>query len=241
MNDSLAPANPSNSVDRPNLPPLRIHHLMVWMAVTAVLISAVLWFDRTMRNGPPIENMAVIGALTIFAIAVSGALCCAAWGLSWRRRAVDFPVEPGEQLMMLIAAAAAGFVAAAALSLAVFFLIAHEPFPVVWYGSRIVLLVALIGACVRVARRRCDTTPWSVVFYALAALPAAAWAIDATVASSATLVALVFAVWNDWRQPIARRWTHWFGVGVLAMIVLSCGVISLIPAVEHSQASSWLR
>lgn len=82
-----AASEPSELISpaRCELPPLRIHHLLAWMTVTAVLISVSLWFDRTARNGPPIESQVVVSSLILGAIAIAGAWTCVGWGVLWRR------------------------------------------------------------------------------------------------------------------------------------------------------------
>jgi hypothetical protein len=229
---------------RPGPPPLRIHHLLLWMTATALFISAVLWFDHGMRNGPPIKNITVNAALTAMAIAASGALSCGGLGVYWRRRGYAFPVEPGEQLVALVAAGIVGFVATTILSLVVFFMVSHTFFPSVWFMSRFAVLFALAIWCLYGARPRCDTLPWRILFDVFAALLLVAPYVGESalvVAAIVVLVLLVIAAGNDRRRNTRRNWMHWFGVGVLAVIVLSCGVISLIPAAEHWQASGWLR
>ena len=222
-------------------PPLRIHHLMTWMAATAALISICLWFDRTMRNGPPITNGVVIAALVMFAIAVAGALNFAAWGLAMRKRGHAFPLQPGDWLVLMVAVAAVWFAASVILSFAVFFALGPGAFAVVWVSSRLALLVGLMVTCVGIARPRSDTAMWRAAFLLLAAVPVLVWAVGATAAATAIVAALNLASWSDWRRRMPRSWMHWIGVILVATLVISCGVISLIPTMEHSQASGWLR
>jgi hypothetical protein len=91
------------------VPRLRVHHLMAWMAVAAVLIWLSLWFDRTARNGPPIDNRLVIGSLIIAAIAIAGALSVVGFAIGWRRRGCAFPNSPGDWLLVVVTTLSAGY------------------------------------------------------------------------------------------------------------------------------------
>src|SRR3954452_11257979 len=101
---SMSVNEPTKSL-RPAPPRLRIHHLLAWMTVAAVLISACLWFDRTARNGPPIQSRTIVNSLMLGAIVIAGALTFTGFGLYWRTGIYAFPATPGELLLSIIARA----------------------------------------------------------------------------------------------------------------------------------------
>lgn len=211
---------------------------MTWMAATAVLISVCLWIDRTMRNGKPLDNRVAIGAVIVIAIGISGALCCAGWGFSWRRQGYAFPAEPGQWLIVILAVATAGYVVALMSSLGVFFLVSDDVFSFVWLLARFVLLIGLMGISVH-AGRRSDTFAWQAFFYTLAAMLVAVWLIGALFPLGVMLLALLVGVANDWRRCSVRHWTHWLGISLFGMICLACGVLSQVPAAERSQVTGY--
>src|SRR5436190_21435860 len=74
---------------RPDLPPLRIHHLLVWTAVTAQWLSG--------RRGVGIAGVTiwqVIYTLPSILGAAMAVTCCA-FGIWWRHRRLAFPEAPG--------------------------------------------------------------------------------------------------------------------------------------------------
>jgi hypothetical protein len=231
--EALAPAD-----QHPQAPPLRIHHLLVWSAVTAVLLSACLTFDRTVRNGPPIENAVVIGALVIITVSVSGAVSGLCWGLGWRWRGIEFPSEPGEWLIVLVASFAFGYGAILLLSLGVF-VIDHELFPVVWLGLRLGLFLGMMGTCAYEAWFRSDALPWRILFMVLAITPIVVLTLGLTAPASVAAIVLVTAIWNDLRQGRQHRWTHWLGAGIFLAIVLSCTTMAVLPRSEHAPVSGY--
>jgi hypothetical protein len=202
MSDLHQSSDPSAPIDCPELPSLRIHHLMAWMAVTAVLISLTRWFERTARNGPPIDNDFVIGALVIVAVGISGALTFAGYGLSWRATGHDFPAEPGQWLLFEVAVAVCGVIAWVIGSFIIFW-IEEDWLEVLQPGFGIMLLIAFALMNIYIGWKRADTHAWKVTILSL------------NVIAFLTLFFLFWAVWDDRRRRLARHWTHWLGVSVL--------------------------
>lgn len=201
------------------LPPLRIHHLVAWTAATGLVMSFSMWFDRTMRNGPPVEDPGVLALLFVAAITVPGALCFAGYGLYWRRQGGPFPAQPGEWLLVELAAAACGVAGWFAAMFAVF-LIEED-----WLdGFRVLstagLALAFAVLNVYVAARHCDTTMWRAVFWLLAATSLGGW-ISWFLFSSVTAAAVAVAAWNDRRRRPARHWTHWLGAAYWAALCVA--------------------
>jgi hypothetical protein len=211
---------------RPKLPPLRVHHLLAWMTVTAVVISVSLWFDRTARNGPPLENKLVIVALVALAICVSGAICCAGLGLHWRYNGYSFPAEPGQWLLIEIAAAAVVVLLWIAGTFAIFLI--DEDFATVFQIMFLIAAAVLfIASNYCIAGWHCDTILWRTVFGYLAAFPFLAFAWGAArlpFADFLTFVGMLLllsAAANDWLAVRGRNWMHWFGV-VFSLVIVFC-------------------
>jgi hypothetical protein len=207
-----------------DLPPLRIHHYLAWMATTAVLISVTMWFDRTARNGPPIEERVIIGSLILGAVAISGALTCAGWGFYWRKRGYAFPKEPGDWLTTWIAACVAALLAVLAGIFTVFFIEEDWLSAFYFFGGFAIyatwFLVALRGAI-----HYSDTVAWRVFFSLLSVLPIIAGLTSLTIAACSLLACLCWAGWNDRRHNNYRNWTHWFGMAVT--LSLACALIGV--------------
>src|SRR5688572_12404470 len=79
------------------LPPLRIHHLLAWMAVTA------LWLINSNVGG--IGNIPAWLILTslLAHLGWTMAVTCCAFGLWWRHRRSAFPRAPGHWICILFA------------------------------------------------------------------------------------------------------------------------------------------
>lgn len=212
------------------LPPLRIHHLMIWMTVTALLVSGSVWFDRTARGAPPIANKLVVAGLIGIAISVAGALFCAGWGFKWRARGCAFPAEPGQWLVAGIAAVAVGFFLWVAGTFAVFFIEEDwmEAFQWVFIAAA---GFGLMAKSLVVARRHCHTTAWRALFYYLAALPPICVLLQRVrpplivycIGIAAAI--LLWAVWRDVERKQIRHWTHWFGVGASGLLLICFGAL----------------
>jgi hypothetical protein len=208
-----------------DLPPLRIHHFLVWMAVTAMLITGTMWFDRTARNGPPIESRVVVGSLILLAVAVSGALTGVGWGLYWRGRGYAFPKEPGDWLLTWIAAT---IVCVLAMLIGVFvvFFIEEDWLDAFYFFGGLMLLIVSIRFGILGLMKYGDTAAWRVVFAVLAALPLIFLVAGAVAAACGVLASLLWAVWNDRRLRLRRHWMHWLGVIVvcsLACVMMGIG------------------
>jgi hypothetical protein len=204
-------------VGRAGPPPLRIHHLLAWMTVTAVLISVTLWFDRTARNGPPIKNPFAIASLIFGAIAIAGALTCTGFGASWRRSGYGFPAEPGQWWLVTITAAVFGVLVWIFGSFAMLFLNDDwiEPFQMLW---AIVYGLALFGFYLFIILRRCDTNAWQLAIASTVSIPAL------------TGPFIVWAVVDDRRRKITRHWSHW--MGAIIVFLLWAALMSSLIAFE---------
>jgi hypothetical protein len=190
------------------LPPLRIHHLMTWMAATAVLISGSIAFDRTARNGPTIKDPFVIAGLTLAAIAVAGALTFAAIGLSARRNRAAFPAAPGEWLLILLAGGAVALFAAL-VGIFVTFFVEEDLLYAYFVIADIALLVAWIAGNIIALRHSADTLAWRTFFVLLMLSPIAFFGTMLPI--FAALASLLWSALNDMRRSQPRSWMHWSG------------------------------
>jgi hypothetical protein len=223
---------PRSTPAGPSVPPLRIHHLMVWMTVTAALISVCLWFDRTARNGPGITNPVIIVALILCAIAVSLSFTVVGCGFYWRQQGCRFPREPGDLLVLMAAGGALFFIGMVLGIFAVFFMIGDDDWQPIYYF--VVTLMGAIGWIRMSARgytRFADSTPWRLAYVMMLGAPALMGSMvfmgTLTAMPLAALIAsLSGAAGSDWRNGIHRAWTHW--VGVFVAISLLLAIIGLV-------------
>jgi hypothetical protein len=225
MADGIEPIVPHPSGNSLVLPPLRIHHLMAWMAVTALLISACMWFDRTARHGPPITDRVVIASLVVGAIAIAASFTGLAFGLYWRGRGHDFPRQPGDLLLTIAATSALFIVGVIAGIFTIFFIFGDDDWQPAYYSFA--MLLALIGWARINARgfaRYADTTAWRIFYAMMIVAPgivlvttlAGIW----TVAPLGALIAcLIATAGNDLRNRLQRHWTHWLGVVVAILLI----------------------
>ncbi len=106
MSESIEPLNLSNAVDRPSLPPLRLHHLLVMTAVSSVLLASFGPGLGSLANNDALGQIWIAMAVwgTIHAFVVAFAITVSAFGIFWRLRGIRFPREPGHWLLVAVAA-----------------------------------------------------------------------------------------------------------------------------------------
>jgi len=210
------------------LPPLRIHHFMIWTALTAVIICGCMMFDRLARNGPPIRNPVIIGALIVIAVVVAGVLTIGGSAIQWRRQGGTFPRSPGDLLVISIASAALAYCVTIGLLLAIFLISGGDDWFFAFY--LIVGVTAAIGwSYLQILGFRYSTTwPWRVVFLVLLIGP---WIIGLSPLAVvlAFIASVLCAAWVDWRKCIQRNWTHW--CGILFAILLGISLLCIIAIV----------
>jgi hypothetical protein len=142
MRDRTEPPAASESLSPADLPPLRIHHLLAWMAVTAVLISGSIAFDRWARNGPPIADPVVVTALVVGAVALAAAITLFGFAIAWRRRGIAFPRQPGDMLLTIVTKGAFSICGVVAGVFVIFFIFGDDDWQPVYY------LIAIIIAAI---------------------------------------------------------------------------------------------
>jgi len=207
------------------LPRLRIHHFLIWTAITAAIISGCMTFDRLARNGPPIKSPIIVAGLILGAVAIAGAFTIVGSGLKWRKRGFIFPQSPGDCLLMIVAATVAIICVVFAVFLAIFFLFGDDDWFVAYhYFVAIPFIVVVWSRKHYIAiRRHADTISWLTAFWVLMLSPfatgrAARWLILDIVA---VIACIVWATWRDWRNQIPRDWTHWCGVACAISLGIS--------------------
>jgi hypothetical protein len=204
-------------------PPLRIHHFLIWTALTAAIISGCMTFDRWARNGPAIENQVIIAGLVLGAAVITGALTVVGSGIYWRRHGFVFPQSPGDWLLTVLAASVASFCGVFALFFAIFFTFGDDDwFPAYYLIVGALALVGWIRLHWIAIKRYADTAMWRTAFWMLMLSPFAAGLIQRIGAVAIAVIACVlWAAWSDWRKHIARSWTHWCGVAAAVSLGIS--------------------
>lgn len=219
----VASAQSKSSQRTSNPPPLRIHHLLIWTALTAAIISGCMTFDRWFRNGPAIENPVIIAGLVLLAAVVTGVLTVVGSGIYWRRSGYVFPYAPGDWLLTIIAASVVSFCGTFALFLAIFFTFGDDD----WFAAYYLIVggLAVVGWH-RVywigIRRYADSAIWRATFWVLMISPLAAILIQRIGPVAIAIIACVlWAAWSDWRKRVERSWTHWCGVAAAISLGIS--------------------
>ncbi len=210
-----------------NTSPLRIHHLMIWMAVMAVLISGCMFFDRIMRNGPPIENKITTASLTVFAVVISGAWTFTGVGIARRERGYRFPASPGEWLMWLIATISLVYVAA----FSGFFIAFALRLLFLYY---VVVGLLLFFTWVRWVKQGYrsfgETRAWKVAIGFVGVMPVASLLFQSEWPFAFIALSLVVAAVTDVLRQITRGWMHWLGVSL--MLLFSCAYFTLVAGLK---------
>jgi hypothetical protein len=215
----------------PQVPPLRIHHLMAWMTVTAVLISVCLWFDRWARNGPPISDQLIVVGLIISALVFAASLTCFGFAMVWRRHGYSFPQRPGDCLLLIMARSIL-FLAGAILGVfAIFMIVGDDDWLVSFYVVMCIIgVIAWLRSNAKLLAKYADTNAWCAAGLMLIAAPGlvifvyvlAGFAMIGAIAP--LLACLLWASYDDWRQFKQRSWTHWLGVfsAIILGVAASC-------------------
>jgi hypothetical protein len=211
-----------------DLPPLRIHHFLIWTALTAAILGGCMTFDRLARNGRPIQDRVIVAALVLMAVIVAGVLTIVGSAYFWYEKGTIFPRSPGDILLLSIAGAALSFLAVIGFLFLVFWIIGDDDWFALYYI--IVGVVVLVGwSYLQIAGmlRYSNTWQWRLVFGILLLSP---WMIGffPMVIIVAFIASVLCASWVDWRKSIPRAWTHWCGAGfaILLGISLLCIVAS---------------
>jgi hypothetical protein len=220
---------------RSDLPPLRIHHLLLCTAVAAVLLTVWQVVYPPEARGVLTTSVCIRLGLswTIYAVGLTLAtLTC--W---WRVKGYASLAQPGQWLLLvqviplldlLVASLSRVGVAGQALWEKNIFLwgpaeYAHVAAGVLAPLASIVLPILLFGWT---AWRIADTRPWRIVLalLALVRISGVGWSI--------LVFAVVWPTVDDAIRKRRRSWTHWAGTGlfVAGHLVHFAGVLSILLA-----------
>jgi hypothetical protein len=228
MNEPNAPYE-QQSAPAPQLPPLRIHHILVATAVTAVFLSFAQALQRNEIGG--LSEFIASGTGVLYAVTTSLALTAVGFGLYWRRRGIPFFHQPGPWLMVTQALGA--------WIVFVFAIILIYPaternamgglfFALLFLGLNLAVISVDFWAAWRVG----DTPWWRLLFITKGAMVIATFALPfivrPTQISHANLgmyllivILLVAAASTDRLHRRARDWLHWVGVVMSAAVYLA--------------------
>jgi hypothetical protein len=201
-----------------DVPPLRIHHFLIWTALTAAIISGCMTFDRWLRNGPPIENPVVIAGLVLGAVTIAGALTCFGCGILWRRRGYAFPASPGDWLLTIMAVSVVAFCGALAPFLAIFFVFGNDDWFALYYTvAGLSGLIGLAWMQFAAIKRHADSAMWRTTFGVMTFIVLLLNPFTIGIRhifgafEFAVIACVLWAAWSDWHRSIQRQWTHWCG------------------------------
>lgn len=231
---ALEPSSPQ----RPDPPPLRIHHLMVCAVVAAVMLS----LSRFLLSLYPQQSFYGTGVFAFGQILDSIGLTLTGFSIYWWRKGYASFSEPGQMLLIPYAATLWFFFSSIAFALAASRLDGGLGVSS-WYSSISViigiggLLISFllpIGFYCWCAWKIADTWPWRILFVACAlgaaltstlAMMIAQRVIDVgpnnidivfvlpQLIQGVMLVAAgLLAVITDLTARRARSWTHWAGI-----------------------------
>ena len=222
LNDSPPDENPQGDSSATTEPPrLGIRHLMLWTAMTAV----VLGMYRAAQYRSPMQNEYVLFFGIVQPMLFGGQLAGLIILAAWRYRRLSFSPQPGEWLLLVTG-----------LSSTVTLLL----------GWPMVISFNTVGAVFQCgiyflpAWKIRDSRPWRVFFWLVfvrsvlgfllsAFLPlmfvlagtfpmmlamTLFWAISYYIMPYAPVVILGVALWTDRSARRSWRWTHWVGIGL---------------------------
>jgi hypothetical protein len=213
--EAATDASEASGLPPRELPPLRIHHIMLWTAATAGMLSVLRLIASLNGGGQPFVGGPLEAAvMVVYSTLVSGCVVISAllWRWSTQRHFID---QPGQRLAIDIALRAIGmlvlFVAALAIQEAVILL----------------LIVGIISIVVIQCAMTAGLAPrWQWVFGTKAALLGGTSLLQVAIISEVIIVVLVFilvgysflivlqlvGIFWDRRLKLTRHWTHWFGL-----------------------------
>jgi len=257
MTDQAEPpaaAFDANELARPTLPPLRIHHIMLWTVVTAATLSAIRVYFSANTDGQPFAEEP-FGALLIvfFSTLASGAMVVSGLGIYWRKHGYAFN-EPGQRLAIDIAVRSL----LVALFYSIGLLIERSSSPP---SGQVFFVFTSLGflavAIFQIFLARPLSQLWKVLFWCKAGFLVSAcvllWVMDQVIRSRVFLdvapfmilggycvliLLQLFGIRQDRKHQRRRHWTHWYGL--LAHLAINSAIaIGTALALIAFIASRW--
>lgn len=227
------------------LPPLRIWHLMLWTAVTAVLMT----IGQRLAGA---ENKWYAASIICWAIAGAMAVCIICLGCYWQRRGLTFFTQPAHGVAIIVVLSMLEWFLMIGIASLASLLLDREISDQYYTLPALALNLVIIGAACRLLRSLADTGPWrwfflfgiwrasvSAVQFALHTLMVMMFdnygyriAYDAyyflekagMTLEGFAYVLLLWAIVVDRRRMISRHWTHWG----MTWVVLLAGMIGAV-------------
>jgi hypothetical protein len=214
------------------LPRLRVIHLMMWMAATAVAFVPYQWWASLRAQSSSGDEAAYLSVVTTAAYTVHGVsigahLFVTGCLLRWRSRGVVLvPLQPGHWLA--IRGAVAGVLS---IVLWAAIRISGQSEPAAWRWLSIPhfsMSFVFFFIFLRAAIRRNDPARWRLAFLILAVAPLIGWIatvfssmvfwrigfIAPGISAAAQALMLVIALSGDLTRCSSRHWTHWLSTGL---------------------------
>ncbi len=230
LNDSPPDENPQGDSSAARQPPrLGIRHLMLWTAMTAV----VLGMQRVASYRSPMQNEYVLFYGILWPMLTGGQLAGLIILTAWRYRRLSFSLQPGEWLL-LVTGLSSTVTLLLSWPLVIFFdTVGSEGWTAYLYVYGWLMAVFLCGIDFLPAWKVRDSRPWRVFFWIifirivlgtllrLTALLSPMMlaetflrAISFYILPYAPVVILGVVLWTDHRARRNWRWTHWVGIGL---------------------------
>jgi len=205
----------------PGPPPLRIHHILVATAVTAVLLSASGALRQYDEFG--VGQYLTTGPGIFTTISTGLAATLVGYGFAWRSSGRRFFHQPGHWLLLELAMMVGMFVLAA---LDAVVRMAGGGNASVWLPATLFFLLLqlmFVAICLLAAWKAADTFAWRLLFLFEAAfiLFTVLWPVliginyyfsGYYIVSVAIFFVMIWAALSDWRSRRQRDWPPWVGV-----------------------------
>jgi hypothetical protein len=214
------PESPSIVEPSPPRPRLRIAHLLVWTACTALYLGVLRGTILPVTKEPNVADLAnsvPVAVLMVLASVGSGAsLAGLALWIACRRGGMSFPEFPGEYLIAMRGVSTGIQMAALAWSTT-----GSHPLPPI-PSLMILYSVEFLGPYCAIMQG--VTGPWLKHLV----LRLFIWFLCMPLGPTICLVALLSSLWHDFRCGRRYPWTHWLGVGldlwwnVLCLFLVPC-------------------
>jgi hypothetical protein len=201
----------------PQIPPLRVYHLLALTAVAAVILTRSRpSFDALSRSESLRHFQHIFTSVSVaYSFCVSFAITATVFGLLWRRYGINYPFHPGHWLLVVFSAS---YLLLMLVGIAI---------PSELLGRRSISFVSnLLSALldIYIGRKYCLEARWSRAFYAKAFA-----AIVPVLGDMLLLIMLSRAGLGDRDNRIQRDWLH--RAGVVIQILGSLLMVGVVVAV----------